>query len=446
MSEIRAFGLIRVSQQGEREDERFHSPGSQEEAIRAFCEDKGWSVTMLPPEINVSGGASLENRPSLSRAVAAIAAGNAQRLVALDASRLFRSVDIRTQVLRAVEGGGGEAWTVKNGRITNRTARAKALGNVETTFDEMVREESTERSRVGVAEAVAQGKVPWRHIVPGYRRGPSGALVPHEREAPIVRRAFELRAAGATIGYVRAHLQQNGIERTTRSTITLLASTVVLGRIDFGGLVNPNAHEPIVDRDLWEAAQNVRVPRGRQPKSEALLARLGVLRCGTCGARMVIGTRPNGRQRYRCPPPVDCPRGVSIEAPFIEGVVVGAVRTALADAEGHASALERAEADRAAAEAADAELRRAIAILDAAGVEGEDVSVEKLRALREARDAARSRADESKRAAGSLSIAVGTDWDRMSIDARRALIRTVVDRVDVAPGQGSDRVAVRLVQ
>jgi site-specific DNA recombinase len=70
----------------------------------------------------------------------------------------------------------------------------------------------------------------------------------------------------------------------------MLASRVYLGEIHFGTLVNLRAHPAIVDADLWRRVQRAKVSRGRRAKSDRLLARLGVLRCGTCGARMVVGT------------------------------------------------------------------------------------------------------------------------------------------------------------
>ena len=60
-------------------------------------------------------------------------------------------------------------------------------------------------------------------------------------------------------------------------------------------IVGPAAWEPVVDRDTWERAQKVAIPRGRRAKSFRLLARQGVLRCASCGARMVVGnSRPGG--------------------------------------------------------------------------------------------------------------------------------------------------------
>jgi hypothetical protein len=66
----------------------------------------------------------------------------------------------------------------------------------------------------------------------------------------------------------------------------MLASRVYLGELHFGELANLQAHKPIIERDLWNCVQRMVVPRGRQASSTRLLARLGVLRCGSCGGRL----------------------------------------------------------------------------------------------------------------------------------------------------------------
>jgi hypothetical protein len=116
---------------------------------------------------------------------------------------------------------------------------------------------------------------------------------------------------------------------------------------------NLAAHEAIVPRDLWQTVQRTRVPAGRNAKSPRLLARLGVLRCGSCDSRLVastaIGASGAQYQIYRCQN-TDCPRRVTISAPFVEGIIVTAVRAALSNLEGRASAESHAREAEAALE------------------------------------------------------------------------------------------------
>jgi site-specific DNA recombinase len=250
-----------------------------------------------------------------------------------------------------------------------------------------------------------------------------------------------MRADGATVKEIRAYLTANGIQRSYHGTTTLLRSRLLVGEIAFGKWAGKCA--AIVDRATWDRAQAVSVPRGRRAKSERLLARLGVLRCGTCGARMVVGTANHGRYAlYRCPPTGDCPQRMTVSAELVEGLVTDAVRAALEGMVGRASADTDAQAAEVALERAQADMDSAIRAF--AGVQDEPVALERIGELRAARDAARDRVHELRGLRSALEISATADWDALSVDARRALVRAVVDRVVVAAGRGAGRVTVLL--
>ena len=129
-------------------------------------------------------------------------------------------------------------------------------------------------------------------------RGEDGVLVVVPELAPVVREVFQRRDRGATIVELQAFLLEGGIERSVAGVASMLRSRMYLGEIHFGELHNPSAHEPIItDRALFERVQRRTILRGRQAKSERLLARLRVLRCGTCASRMVINSYSGN---YRC--------------------------------------------------------------------------------------------------------------------------------------------------
>lgn len=304
---------------------------------------------------------------------------------------------------------------------------------------------AAERSAEAQARAVARGVLPYPNVPSGYVRGDDGRLVPDPDTAPVVADAFRMRADGATVAEVRAFLAIHGIRRSYQSVGALLASRVVLGEIHFGDLVNLEAHPAIVDVGVWTRVQRARVTRGRKPKSERLLARLGVLRCATCNARMVVGTSNNGRYPlYRCPPTGDCPQRVTVSAELVEGIVVDAVRDALSDIEGRASAQQNIGDAEHAVERAQADLDAAIRVF--AGLEDEQAARERLGELGEARDRAEDRVEQLGASRGAVAVNAARDWDRLSLDGRRALIRATVESVTVAPGRGADRVTVELVR
>lgn len=439
-----AIGIVRVSQVSGREGESFASPSDQRDAIHALAEIEGWRVQDIHDELDISGNALLEDRPGLSRAVAAVQTGSADIVVSATTERLWWNAEVRAQVLRLVEGAGGEVWSADEGRLSNGTAAEEFSGTVRTSADRFSRRQNAEKSSTAVKRAIARGVAPWPNVPPGYVRNDEESFVPSD-DAPTVLAAFELRDTGATISEVRAFLNARGIVRSYHGVSALLKSRAYLGEIHFGSYEpNLKAHDAIVPRELWQRVQRTSSTRGRKAKSDRLLARLGVLRCATCNARMVVGTSNNSAYWiYRCPPNGDCDRRVTISADIAENTVVDEVRQALADSEGRASAEQGAREAEHALELAQSELDGAIRTL--AGFEDETAARDRLAELRETRDGARARVDQLGRTRATVTLNAAADWDRLSLDARRALIRATVERVRVGPGRGASRVAVELV-
>jgi DNA invertase Pin-like site-specific DNA recombinase len=446
----RAIGIIRVSQTKGRgktkgREESFVSPGDQRRRIEAECERAGLQLIRCEKdELDVSGGAPLAGRKGLLRAVEAIEAGDADTVVAAYFDRLVRSLQVQGEVVQRVEAAGGSVLAVDVGEVSEGTAGQWLSGTMLGAVSEYQRRTAKERNGNAQRDAVERGVVPWPNIPPGYVRGENGVLVPHPVQAPIVAEAFRLRADGKTIKEVRAHLKANGIERAHHGVQAMLKSRIYLGEVHFGKLVNLDAHEPIVDADVWGGAQRTKL-RGPREKSNQLLARQGVLRCGTCGARMSVGTqRQNGRTYpfYKCNPTSDCPNRMAIGAKIAEAVIVDRVRAALADIEGRASAGANVRDAELALEQAQQAFDGAIRAFD--GFD-EPSARDRLLELRQARDDAQARLEQL---GGGASVAVtvnaATDWDLLTLDERRALIRATVERATVAPGRGAERLAVKL--
>jgi len=453
----RAIGIVRVSQTKGREGERFVSPEEQRERIEAACERDGLALIAVYEEMDVSGGKSLAERPGLSAAVSAIEDGKADVVAAAYFDRLFRSLSTQAEVLERVEGAGGNVLAVDVGQVTNGNAGQWLSGTMLGAVSEYFRRSARERSAEGQARAVARGATPWARVPLGYRRLDDGTLEPNPDEIPLVKKVFEMRAAGASHSRIRDMLKDHGITRSHRGVQVMLESRVYLGEIHFGKLVNLHAHEPIIDRELWQRVQRMVIPRGRRGSSDRLLARLGVLRCGSCGARLSAMKLPKQGDYpiYRCPSTNDCPRHVTISAEIAEEVIVAKVRGALADAEGRASAAENVRQVIAELEKAQADLDGALRTFAATGTESEPAAVERIAELRAIRDEKQAAVDQLGTAGQSLTVNAAEDWDDIPLARKRELIRTIVESAVVAPGRGgppgggssygADRISIKLV-
>jgi site-specific DNA recombinase len=164
--------------------------------------------------------------------------------------------------------------------------------------------------------------------------------VPDPAWAPAVKRAFEMKAHGATTKQI---LQETRLFNTTNSLTWFWRNKTYLGFRKCGDLEIPAAHEPLVSQELWDQVQarlHDRPQRGcpwapgahpKQKVSSYLLS--GLIRCGQCGSAM-IGSRDRLRSGsefrfYVCGKRkrsgiAGCPSG-KLNAAAVEDAVMGFV-------------------------------------------------------------------------------------------------------------------------
>ena len=122
--------VVRVSEQGDREDENFHSPKAQLARAKLWSKDQGNRVVDAFEEIDVSGKLPLARRPGLLRAIEMVEAGEADHIVVAYFDRLVRSLKVQLEVIERVEQAGGEIYAIDHGRLTNGTAAMRMSNNM----------------------------------------------------------------------------------------------------------------------------------------------------------------------------------------------------------------------------------------------------------------------------------------------------------------------------
>lgn len=438
----RAIGIVRVSRAAGREGESFVSPVEQRLRIEDACKRDGIELVAVHEEIDVSGGTPLNRREGLRAAVESVEAGEAEVVVVAYFDRLVRSLRVQGEVVQRVESAGGRVLALDVGEVSEATAAQWLSGTMLGAVAEYYRRSAGERISESQAKAVARGVPPWPSVCPGYRRREDQRWEPDPVTAPVVAEAFAMRAEGVSIARVRDHLTAHGIERSYHGVQALLGSRLVLGELHFGKHSNLEAFEPIVSREVFERVQRVKVLRGRRSSSDRLLARLGVLRCETCGARMVVGSSNHSRYWiYRCPPINDCPSRPTIGAEMVEGLVVERTREALRGRKGRASAERTWQDALRARDAAQDALDAAIAVI---GDWRDASAVERLGELRAERDRAQEHLDGLGGLRAAVVVDADADWERLTVAERRGLIAATL-RAYVAPGRGLGRVRVELL-
>ena len=447
----RAVGVIRVSKVGKRKGERFVSPREQEQKLNQWCQSQGIQLATVRTEYDVSGKTPLAKRTGLLPSIEDVERGTADLVVVAYFDRLVRSLTIQADILDRVERAGGKVVALDVGEVSNETAaswlNATLHGMMAEYHVRITREKTGEAKR----DAVERGVPPFPNIPPGYRRGEDGRLVVVSEEVGPVIEVFKMRAAGASLTACRDYLRAHGIERSYRATQTMFGNRLYLGEIHFGQLTNLSAHEAIIDRALFERAGERREPRGRPNKSDRLLARLNVLVCGSCGARLTTAlvwnhTRTAASRRryaiYRCGMPGDCPAPVTISATLVEEAVVHEVRQRLLNKTGTAQLEQKIRTAAADAEQAQKRLKTMITLLT-----GDEDVEEAQQQLNKLRTAARVATERYERLAGSsepLTVLSAThDWDELEDPERRSLIRAVLPRVEIHPASAGPTERIR---
>jgi site-specific DNA recombinase len=310
-------GYVRVSRVGDRR-ETLKSPEDQEREIRRWAKTSGNNVEILPAELDRSGAD--DDRPILLGAIERIEAGELAGIVVCRLDRFTRSLASSVRMIERIEKAGGKVISatepVDNG--------SDLLRNITLSIAQDERDrraEDFERSKAAAIRAgIYVGRAPL-----GYLKGEDRRLAPDPDVAPVVREAFQRRAAGESWSglatFMAERLDRGMLPASVRVMIQNPAYTGVARQ---GTHQNPNAHEPIVDRATFEAAQldHPRPPRGKH--GTGLL--VGIVRCAGCSKRMTSTVGEKGRV-YRCRrrhAGGECPEPASIGA-YIEPYVTAAV-------------------------------------------------------------------------------------------------------------------------
>jgi site-specific DNA recombinase len=439
-------GYTRVSRVGDRGD-RLISPELQQQRIEGYALIRDLDVEMLPPELDQSGGSA--DRPILKQVLAGIDDGRYAGIIVAQLDRLSRmDITEALHTIRRIEDAGGEVIAVAE-NFDARTPEGRMARTMILAMGEMQLDRYKAQFRAAKASAVERGiwpvvTPPFGYTVHHRKYGGDGRLRIDPQNAPKVRRAFERRAAGAPWSEVADVL---GGSSTGAGKI--IRNRAYLGELRLGEWLNPVAHEAIVDRALWEAAQrkHARPPRGKHPA--ALLARL--VRCSGCQRRMTPNTDAHGRI-YRCMPRnaqgrCQAPAIISQAKldPYVEQAVLGHLGGMRLESSKRTEEIERAMGALNAAEAELAAFDEFTRISDVGSEQFARGRQSRMRAVQAARDdVGRARVLSGP----APEVRDVTDlWDDLRVEQRGHVLRGALSIVWVRKGRGPvDPERVRLIQ
>jgi site-specific DNA recombinase len=252
-------------------DLAFNSLDAQREACEAYIKSQaheGWRL--IPGHYDDGGlsGASLD-RPALRSLLADVAAGKINIVVVYKVDRLTRSLADFAKLVELFDQHAVSFVSVTQSFNTTSSMGRLTL-NVLLSFAQFEREVIGERVRDKIAASKRKGIWVGGPVSLGYRCIDKKLMVvPEEAETvrTIFRRYLELGSMGALI----EDLDRRGIRTKANARLDgrvrggirfgvgplqhLLGNRFYLGEVVYRGEVHPGEHEPIIERDLFEAVQ-----------------------------------------------------------------------------------------------------------------------------------------------------------------------------------------------
>jgi site-specific DNA recombinase len=262
-------------------DLEFNSLDAQREACEAYIKSQaheGWRLISGRYDDGAFSGASLD-RPALQQLLADVRAGKINTVVVYKVDRLTRSLADFAKLVELFDEHGVSFVSITQSFNTTSSMGRLTL-NVLLSFAQFEREVIGERVRDKIAASKRKGIWVGGPVPLGYRCIDRKLVVVPE-EAEIVKTIFRLYLELGSMGALIEELDRAGVRTKTNglangstrggtrfgvgSLAHLLKNRFYIGEVVYRGDTHRGEHEPILDRDLFEAVQAKRaassVPR-----------------------------------------------------------------------------------------------------------------------------------------------------------------------------------------
>ena len=296
----------------------YSSLKSQEDALRNYCEFKGWEVYDLYSD--TKSGTNFE-RDEMQRLLRDAEEKKFNVVVSIKLDRISRSVQDFLAFDQKLKDLGIDI-VITTQDIDTTTPVGYMVRTVMLAFGQFERDVIAERTREKLYYQAQKGFWKGGTVPLGYDCIDKKLII-NEKEAELVRKIFKYYLEEPSTAKVMKRINDEGYRTKKRETkngkITggglftkenikrLLRSKLYRGIISFNGEEFKGLHEPIIEENLYNQVQkrldeSITDPRATYDGSE--LSLLGILRCGECGSRLstTYTTKKSGKRYhyYKC--------------------------------------------------------------------------------------------------------------------------------------------------
>lgn len=298
---MKAVLITRVSSK-EQEKEGFSIP-AQQKLLREYARKNGITVVREFTDVETAKAAG---RASFGKMVQFLRSNRDVKGILVEKTdRLYRN--FKDYVL--LEDLDVEIHLVKENEIISKNSRshAKFIHGIKVLMAKNYIDNLSDEVKKGMREKAEQGE--WPQKAPfGYRNNTTTHLVePDPLKGPWVRTVFERYATGTvSIKKLRDQLCAEGLttykgKPLSKSMVELiLKNPFYYGDFVWGGKLYPGIHQPLINKSLFDRAQEVLGSYGRPRQRKRDFLFKGMLKCHKCGCSIVGEIKKNRYIYYHC--------------------------------------------------------------------------------------------------------------------------------------------------
>lgn len=307
----RAAVYIRYSSENQREG---YSVEYQLDECKKYIDEQGFVFVKSYVDEAVSGR-SANNRNGFFDLLADVKLGLYDVVIVYKYSRFARNLMEATLYRQQIEKNGARLISAME-RIDDSTPEGRMMRNIIVAMDEYYSDNLSVFVQSSMYTAAKSGKYLGGILPYGFSVNSDGEFIENKAEADIVRRVFELRAAGAMPAEILRIFRDEGVRSRNGKPFTQQLLNKIVRNEKYIGVYKysvkgyepiriENAFAPIVDRQLWDRVQllvdNLNVKRAAKGRTRKNIYPLtGKIFCACCGEPFTGNSKGNGIAYYTC--------------------------------------------------------------------------------------------------------------------------------------------------
>lgn len=299
-----AAGLVRVALyirvSGEEQKIKGLSLEAQQERLEAYARERGWVIVGIFIDAAKTARKNMHKRTEFQRMMEAVKRDEIDILLFARLDRWFRSVADYYKVMEVLQAHNCD-WKTTDEEYDTTTANGRLYINVKLSIAQNEADIDGERIDVVFDSKIAHGTVVSGSTPFGYRVNDEKRLEIVPEDAAIVQDAFAYFQTTVTqrgtVRYIRETYGVNWCEATFRR---MLKEELYTGVYNRGGRYNANFCPAIIDRNQFDAVQQLLKRNVRSSPAGRSYMFTSILTCAECGHKLVGYTTRGTYYYYRC--------------------------------------------------------------------------------------------------------------------------------------------------